>query len=234
LRPDVVVLYTEAMPDPITIVVGTRDLLVPLHARPDVTGIPVQLFPPDDMRAALEMILGQRPKYLVLDQEFSRSGRGTAMIDRLHADPGFASTEILVVAGGTVGPVAVTPGPAPAPGELDWRGTRRTPRIRIMPGTEVQVDGAAAQLVDLSVSGAQVVSGSPLRPSQRVRFGLPSEVAVRMVATVVWANFELPKGRPTPQYRAGLEFSSPNTAALERCCRAYACVEETPASLSGR
>jgi hypothetical protein len=222
------------MPDPITIVVGTRDLLVPLQARPDVTGIPVQLFPPDDMRAALEMILGRRPKFLVLDHEFSRSGRGAAMIDRLHADPGFASTEILVVAGKTVDSLAIETDPVPTPGELDRRGTRRAPRIRIRPGVEVLVDGTAAQLVDLSTSGAQVVSGSPLRPNQRVRFGLPSDVAIRMVATVVWANFELPKGRPTPQYRAGLEFSSPNTATLERWCLAYACVDTTQTSLSAR
>jgi hypothetical protein len=87
-------------------------------------------------------------------------------------------------------------------------------------------------LVDLSTCGAQVVSGSPLRPNQRVRFGLPSDVAIRAVATVVWASFELPKGRPTPQYRAGLEFSSPNAGLLEQCCVTYAYVETAPTAPS--
>jgi hypothetical protein len=222
------------MPDPITIVVGTRDLLVPLKARPDVTGIPVQLFPPDDIRAALDMILGRRPRYLVLDQEFSRSGRGTAMIDRLHADPGFTSTEILVVAGNTVGPLASRSTPAPTPAELDGRGTRHVPRVQIRPGIEAQLDGTAAQLVDLSATGAQVVSSLPLRPNQRVRFGLTSDVPIRMVATVVWASFELPKGKPTPQYRAGLEFVSPNRASLEQFCVAYGCVDKGSTTPSAR
>jgi len=215
------------MPDPITIIVGTRDLLVPLQARPEVTSIPVQLFPPDDIRAALDVIIGRRPRYLVLDQTFSLSGRGAAMIDRLHADPGFASTEILVVAGEMVDQVASTAGLAPMPGELDWHGTRHVPRTRIRPGVEVQVDGTAARLVDLSICGAQVVSGSPLRPNQRVRFGLSSEAAIRIVATAVWVNFELPKGKPTPEYRAGLEFSSPNTELLRQFCAGYASVEAT-------
>jgi len=30
---------------------------------------------------------------------------------------------------------------------------------------------------------------------------------LRVQALVVWAKFELPKGNPTPHYRAGLEFS---------------------------
>ena len=224
------------MPDPITVVIGTRDLLGPLQARPDVIAIPVQLCPPHDIRAALEMILEQRPRYLVLDQGFSRSRRGTAMIDRLLADPGFTSTEILIVGGETVGPWAneAEPAPAPAPGELDYRGTRGRRRTRIRDGVEVQVDGTTAQLVDLSASGAQVVSGSPLRPNQRVRFSLPSDVPTRMVATVVWASFEFPKGRTTPQYRAGLEFSSPIAGMIEQFCVAYACVEPAPTDPSTR
>ena len=216
------------MSDPITIVVGTRDLLAPLGIRPDVTGIPLHVFPPDDVRAALEMILGRPPRYLVLDHEFSRSGRGTAIIDRLHADPGFASTEILVVAGETVSPLVREAESTMTPVELDWRGTRRVPRIRIRPGVEWQLDGTPAGVVDLSTCGAQVVSSLPLRPNQRVRLGLPLDAAIRIVATVVWANFELPKGKPTPQYRAGLEFISPNTAMLEQFCVANACVDAKP------
>jgi hypothetical protein len=96
------------------------------------------------------------------------------------------------------------------------------------PGVEAQLDGIAAQLVDLSATGAQVVSSLPLRPNQRVRFGLTSDVPIRMAATVVWANFELPKGRPTPQYRAGLEFTSPNAESLERFCVAFGCADNGP------
>jgi hypothetical protein len=203
-----------------TIVVGTRDLLKPLQVRPDVTDGPVQLFPEEDVRAALETILERRPRFLVLEREFSQSSRGTAMLDRLSSDPAFASTEILVVSGDSVAPFSAAQ-EAPAAPAQDWRGTRRVPRIRMKAGIELQIDNTPAQLVDLSTLGAQVISSAPLKPNQRVRVALPGD-AVRMVASVAWANFELPKGRPTPQYRAGLEFASPDARALEQLCVTWA------------
>ncbi len=206
-----------------TIVVGSRDLLNPLRARPEVTDGPVKLFPEEDVRAALETIIEHRPRFLVIEREFSRSSRGTAMIERLSADPAFASTEILVVAGDSVAPLSAAQEPPAAP-SLDWRGTRRVPRIRMKPGIEIQIDNTPAQLVDLSTLGAQVVSSAPLKPNQRVRVALPGDAA-RLVASVAWANFELPKGRPTPQYRAGLEFATPDAHALEQLCMTYAQVE---------
>jgi hypothetical protein len=99
------------------------------------------------------------------------------------------------------------------------------PRIRIRPGIEVQVDGSAAQLVDLSTLGAQVVSGAALKPNQRVRFMLASDFGARLVATVAWANFELPKGKAAHQYRAGLAFSNPDAGTLERFCVTHAFAE---------
>lgn len=75
-------------------------------------------------------------------------------------------------------------------------------------GIDVLVDGAQARLVDLSPIGAQVLSGMVLKPNQRVRVSMVDEqVTLRVQATIVWARFEMPKGKATPQYRAGLEFS---------------------------
>jgi hypothetical protein len=192
-----------------------------------VTNGSVRVFPVDDIRAALETILASFPAFLVLDHEFIYSQRGAAMIDRLHADPGFGSTQVLVVNGATVSPLTV--GEDTSQGDdLDWRGTRRVPRIRMKPGIEVQVDGSPAQLVDLSTLGAQVVSGAALKPNQRVRFSLPSDASARLVATVAWANFELPKGKPLPQYRAGLEFANPDSRVLEHFCVTYASGDPDP------
>lgn len=212
------------MVDANTIVVGSRDLLAPLNARMGVTSGAVTVFPTDDIRAALDTILGAHPRYLVIDHEFSQSPRGTAMIDRLQADPGFEATEVLIVRGTEVEPLGVT-GSASAPELLDWRGTRRVPRIRIRAGVQAQVDGSTADLVDLSTLGAQVVSGTALKPNQRVRFTLPADAGERLVATVAWANFELPKGRPSPQYRAGLEFSGADSRPLEQFCLVHAVTE---------
>jgi hypothetical protein len=209
------------MVDVNTIVVGSRELLAPLQARPGITGGAVTVFPTDDIRAALETILAAHPRYLVLDHEFSQSPRGAAMIGRLQADPGFEATEVLVVRGSAVALLAVA-GTGLPPEALDWRGTRRVPRIRIRTGIQAQVDGSTADLVDLSTLGAQVVSGAALKPNQRVRFSLPADAGERLVATVAWANFELPKGKPSPQYRAGLQFNGAAAGPLEQFCQFHA------------
>lgn len=210
------------MSDRLTIVVGTRDLLTALRARTDVASGLVRVFPPDDIRSALESILSARPHYLVLDREFTRTARGAAMIERLNTDPQFSGTEILAVDGDTVARLGPAGGAGTKAQALDWRGTRRVSRARMPPGLEVQLDGADARLIDLSTIGAQVVSPSALRPGQRTRLTLPVEPVSRMAAVVAWVSFELPKGRPAPQYRAGLEFVNPDTEALERFCQAHA------------
>jgi hypothetical protein len=81
-------------------------------------------------------------------------------------------------------------------------------------GTEAQVDGAPAALVDLSVVGAQVIAQSPLKPNQRVRITLADDVTVvRFDAAVVWASFEIPRG--ITRYRAGVEFMDGRPDAIQ-------------------
>jgi hypothetical protein len=99
--------------------------------------------------------------------------------------------------------VAAAPAVAPAP--LDQRGTRRAPRVRIVDGVEVLVDGNTATLVDLSTVGAQIVSPTILKPNQRVRMSIAhGHKPLRINAGVAWASFELVK--TGPRYRAGVEF----------------------------
>jgi hypothetical protein len=94
------------------------------------------------------------------------------------------------------------------PAPLDQVGTRRAPRATMAEGVDVLVDGTQSRLIDLSQFGAQVLSATVLRPNQRVRISMVDErQTLRAQALVVWARFELPKGNPTPHYRAGLEFS---------------------------
>jgi hypothetical protein len=111
------------------------------------------------------------------------------------------------------------PAPQPAPSgdpdvPLDAAGTRREPRVVIESGIEVQVDGNPATLVDLSATGAQVLSPTVLRPNQRVRVTLSDESGIwRASGTIAWASFEIP-----PRYRAGIEFSEADSAALRALC----------------
>jgi hypothetical protein len=108
-------------------------------------------------------------------------------------------------------PVAVTTPPPPP--ELDWRGTRRAERIRMRPGTDAQVNGAPATIVDLSELGAQVLAQAALRPQQRVWVAMGDDAAaLRFDATVAWASFEIAAG--VTRYRAGLEFRDASADAV--------------------
>ncbi len=80
----------------------------------------------------------------------------------------------------------------------------------------IQIDGEAALLVDLSVSGAQVLSCSALKPSKNVKVLLPSsEQPVLCRGRIVWARLEptMP-GKPI-RYRAGMTFTGADPAAVQ-------------------
>jgi hypothetical protein len=106
---------------------------------------------------------------------------------------------------------------AAPPVALDQKGTRRAQRFRIIEGIEVLIDGNPAMLVDLSTVGAQVVSGTLLKPNQRVRLSFTEGAKpVRFSAGVAWSAFELPKAGP--RYRAGIEFFDADPDAVGRFC----------------
>jgi hypothetical protein len=132
------------------------------------------------------------------------------------------------------------PAPSPAPAEmhieeiavepaveaqptaqnLDYRGTRRAPRVRMAEGTEAQIDSALATLVDLSTHGAQILCPTPLKPQQRVRMVLADDLGVvRFSASVAWAFFEIPKG--VSRYRAGVEFRDAEPKAVDAFCKRH-------------
>src|SRR5688572_7685631 len=113
---------------------------------------------------------------------------------------------------------AVSTEPPPRP--LDWHGTRRAPRHRIRGGVEIQLDGNPVQVIDLSQVGAQVLSQTILRPNQRVRVSMPNDdFVMRFRGAIAWAKFELPQPSAPPRYRAGVEFSDADGAAVESYCQ---------------
>lgn len=122
---------------------------------------------------------------------------GTSVPVETHA-PGGSSAQAASAAS-----VATAEGVRP----LDWHGTRRAQRYKVKPGVEIQLDGSAVSVVDVSVVGAQVVSPTILRPNQKVRVTIPhEETQVRCRGTIAWAKFELPRPSAPPVYRAGVEF----------------------------
>ncbi len=195
---------------------------------------------------ALQAILEQRPSLIVLERLFAATPRGAALINRIKTDPNLGHAEVRVMSHtgdytrqvakpspveATAGAVAVPGGgatayagtssaaPLEAPRTLDWQGTRRAPRFRVRPGLEIQVDGNAASVVDVSTVGAQVISQTILRPNQKVRVSVPNDdFVMRFRGTIAWAKFELPTPAAAPRYRAGVEFLDADTVALDHFC----------------
>ena len=187
---------------------------------------------------ALDVITRQRPDIVLLDRLFAETSRGTALINRIKADPSLGACEIRIVEDDrsythVASPRAAAPIPmstggggaativieelavSPPAAALDKIGTRHSPRFKIVNGVDVEIDGNPATLVDLSVSGAQVVSLTILKPNQRVRFIMPStKPPIRLKAAVAWASFEIPKG--LARYRAGIHLLNADAAAMMR------------------
>jgi len=183
----------------------------------------VASFTDDDVVRALAAILDRKPAVVALSQSFAVAPRGAALIDRIRADRTLAATRIRIVpedpaASYVDGRAGLTSVPAPA--TIDGRGTRKTPRYRVVGPLAIAVDGNEATLVDLSASGAQVLSTAVVRPNQRVRALLSDDSgSIRLTAQVVWAAFEIPAHKP--RYRAGLSFLNPDHAVLMAYCERH-------------
>ncbi|MFN7979496.1 MAG: hypothetical protein U0P30_15275 [Vicinamibacterales bacterium] len=206
------------------VVIGPERTLPTLRARFE-SGGRVHSFTDAEAIEALEHIFRHRPRIVAVEREFSGTSRGVALIGRVKDDPTLAECEVRVVAhdaGPRPSGVRRPASPdAPAPVTPLQQGVRRAPRVRIAEGTEVLVDGDPAQLLDLSILGAQVVAPFALKPNQRVRVSFSDgNGIVRCVGSVAWASFEMPKNMPT-RYRAGIEFSGANAEALSLFCEKH-------------
>lgn len=207
------------------VLIGPADSLPALQERLDPTA-EIQSFTDSEALEALDHIMTAKPDLVAMQDEFSETSRGVALINRIKDDPNLNQCEVRVMAknaaqnrvavkrgGHSGGPAVAVDEPKPA---LDQKGTRRAPRIRIKDGVEVAVDGNPAALIDLSAVGVQVVSPTILKPNQRVRVVIgDAKNPIKCAGSIAWAAFEMPKGMPT-RYRAGVDFgTSADAAAID-------------------
>jgi hypothetical protein len=207
------------------VLIAAPDLMPALKERTAVDGGELLAFTDSDALRALDVITKRRPTTVALERAFAATPRGAALINRIKADPALSQSEIRVVSHDSsyariastrtadpspaIAAVAETPPEATDP--LDEEGTRGARRVTIASGVDVLIDGSPATLIDLSTSGAQVLSATALKPNQRVRVAFADERGtVRLSATVAWASFEIP-----PRYRAGVRFLGGDGAAIE-------------------
>jgi hypothetical protein len=222
--------------DPCTVLIAADDLLPALKERGFEDGGELLAFSDSEALRALDVISRRRPRLVALEEAFAATPRGAALINRIKADPTLSGSAIRVVAcdaesrvvsraaaNREIEPIRGTaPLPASAPAAvvipapaLDTKGTRRSPRYAIGGAVEVIVDGNRATLVELSVTGAQVLSLTILKPNQKLRMTMADHlITMRFNAIVAWAFFEMPP-KIGPRDRCGLEFLNANAADVD-------------------
>jgi hypothetical protein len=172
--------------------------------------------------------LQRTPDVLVMHADLAATSRGATMISALKAagmDGGAAIRVFIEDDGMTPMLLATETNLAPedivleTSRPLDRAGTRQASRFPMHRRT-IAVNGEAAQLVDLSVSGAQVQAGIRLHPLKVARLVVPGDSGdLRMQGTIAWAT-GVPAGG-TIQYRAGIEFVKPDKQLLAAFCEKH-------------
>jgi hypothetical protein len=171
-----------------------------------------------------DSILARPPEVLVMQSGFAATSRGATLVSALKNKPREHGTALRVFIEDEVkAPLILTETELPPADALletsrplDRAGTRQAARYP-MKRFEVVVNGEKGQLIDLSVSGAQVQTPIRLRPLKVARMVLPLESGdMKLQGTVAWAI-----AVPAPgmiQYRAGIEFVNPDKTKLEGFC----------------
>jgi hypothetical protein len=107
--------------------------------------------------------------------------------------------------------------------------TRRAPRFLVRNPINVTVESGHASLVDMSVLGAQIVSGPALRPKQKIKVDLTDEnKTLSVIAQVAWSMFEKLPAQAEPHYRVGIEFSGAAQQALEKYRQKHCTAQPIP------
>ena len=199
-----------------------------------------------NLASAMESIKNFQPKLVAVDASFAQTLTGAAFIERVEK-LAIADGEIRLIARIEGSWVTTSRGPgsgftlpsspavvavpsmaaASAPAvRIAAVSTRRAPRFLVRDPLDVVVENGSASLIDISILGAQVVSGPVLRPNQKIKIALPdTRDLLHVMAHVAWSTFEKPKLGSDAHYRAGIEFTGAAQEALEDYRRRH-CAEE--------
>lgn len=169
-------------------------------------------------------ILARPPEVLVMQSGFASTSRGATLVSALKNQPREHGTALRVFIEDEVkAPLILTETDLPPADALletsrplDRAGTRQAARYP-MKRREIVVNGDRGQLIDLSVSGAQVQTPQRLRPLKVARVTITADEGdMKFQGTVAWA-IAVP-GAGMIQYRAGIEFVNPDRKKLEAFC----------------
>jgi hypothetical protein len=187
----------------------------------------VAVFSETEWLSVQDSVLARPPEVLVMQSAFAATSRGATLVSALKAKPREHGTAIRVFIEDDVkSPLILSEAGLPAidalletSRPLDRAGTRQAARYP-MHRRDITINGDTGEMVDLSVSGAQVQVASRLRPLKVARLVLMDEAhEIRLQGTVAWA-IAVP-GKGTITYRAGIEFVNPDKKKLSAFCAKY-------------
>jgi hypothetical protein len=187
----------------------------------------VAVFSETEWLSVQDSVLARPPEVLIMQSAFAATSRGATLVSALKAKPREHGTAIRVLIEDEVkAPLILTETDLPpidalleTSRPLDRAGTRQAARYP-MKRRNMTVNGDAGELIDLSVSGAQVQAAARLRPLKVARMALLDEGSeTKLQGTVAWAIAVPDKGAIT--YRAGIEFVNPDKNKLAAYCAKY-------------
>lgn len=177
-----------------------------------------------DLLQVQDSLLSRPPEIIVMHSAFAATSRGASLVAALKAKPRETGTAVRVFIEDEVKAPLLLSETALAAIEalletsrpLDRAGTRQAARYP-MNRRAVAINGEAGQLIDLSISGAQVQVAVRLRPMKVARLILPDEAGdLRLQGQVAWAIAVPAAG--AIHYRAGIEFVNPDRDVLASFC----------------
>ena len=167
------------------LLIAPREILPLLQEQPALTDVQAFTDTQPDQDRVIAAITQQECALLYVESQFATTPRGRAFVTRVQSSDAGSKCEIKTVS--------------------VRRATRHKLRERVF------LDGEPATLLDISTTGAALVSAVPLKPQQPVRVTL-REGDRPLSGTTIWVQFELP--RDGPRYRAGIEFVGSDAAIL--------------------
>jgi hypothetical protein len=120
-------------------------------------------------------------------------------------------------AGTPPAPAPPAPSRAPAVPEPEYKGPARSAKRVAMPdNTEVQIDGIPGKLIDVSLTGAQILVPAALKPNRVIKLNIPrGEALISCKGKVMWARLDPGMKGGQLWYRGGILFTSSDEKALE-------------------
>jgi hypothetical protein len=167
-----------------------------------------------DAEQALAVIQRRRPHFVVLSELFAASERGACLVSHLRANSDLAGLDIRILSKERS---AVLDASGPITGRLiasvarslqhcPVNPTRRARRIPMPIGSEMQIDGVRAALINVSAFGGQIVSPMVLKPNMKIAVVVEwGGIELRTQAEIVWSSMELASNAVA--YRAGIAFA---------------------------